>query len=66
MHTETIVPEIASPVKSIETTRMLRAQRARTLAGVHDSVCWAKRQGLRCSTCFDLNARAARLEANRG
>ncbi len=45
---------------------MLAAQRARTLAQVHDSVCWAKRQGLVCSTCCDLNARAARLEARNG
>lgn len=43
------------------TTPELRARRARELASIHDAVCWAKRQGMRCSTCSELNANAARL-----
>lgn len=37
------------------TTPDLRARRARELALIHSAVCWAKRQGLCCATCRDLN-----------
>lgn len=50
----------AAPVTHV-TTPQLRARRARELADIHACVCWAKRQGLRCSTCFELNGNAARL-----
>lgn len=42
-------------------TLALKAERARTLAEIHNACCRLRRQGLRCSTCFDLNDRAARL-----
>lgn len=42
-------------------TLALKAERARTLADIHNALCRYRRQGLRCSTCQELNDRAARL-----
>lgn len=52
-----IVPRGASHTATLA----LKAERARTLFEIHDALCRWKRQGLRCSTCTDLNERAARL-----
>lgn len=59
MVAETVPAQIVTHV----TTAALRAKRARELADIHACVCWAKRQGLVCSTCQQLNDRADRLEA---
>lgn len=39
------------------------ALRAREYAEIHRATCRARRQNLICSTCFELDGRAARLEA---
>lgn len=44
----------------------LKVERARTLAGIHNAACRYCRQGLRCSTGFDLNDRAAILARHAG
>lgn len=55
---------LAPLAPSVQPTTMLRAQRARTLADIHNAVCrW---RGLSCSTCSDLNERAEKLEARCG
>lgn len=58
----TIVSDIDLGVKGLRATPMTAARRARELADIHNAVCRARRQGLVCSTCTDLNGRAARLE----
>lgn len=45
---------------------LLRLQRARELASIHNAVCRARQAGLCCSTCGDLAERVNRLEASRG
>jgi hypothetical protein len=42
-------------------TLALKAERARTLASIHNAVCRARPRRLACSTCHELNDRAARL-----
>lgn len=51
---------LARPVTHAATAT-LKAERARTLAEIHDAVCRARKQGLRCATCRELNDRAAIL-----
>lgn len=48
-------------VKTQVTTLALKAERARTLAEIHEAVCRARPRRLACSTCWELNDRAARL-----
>jgi len=40
---------------------VLAAERAREYAEIHAAACRYRAQGLVCSTCFDLDERAARL-----
>lgn len=44
-----------------EVAATLRAERARELAAIHAAVCRARPRQLCCSTCRELNDRAARL-----
>lgn len=60
-----IVSDLEPAVK-LQATPMLAARRARDVAELHAAVCRWRRAALVCSTCCDLTARAARLEANRG
>ena len=59
-------PIVTPRVTAVQATPMLAAKRARTLADIHNATCRARRQGLVCSACTELNARAARLEASCG
>jgi hypothetical protein len=52
---------VAQRLRSHTPTLALRADRARTLAEIHNAVCRWRRQGLVCATCTELNERAARL-----
>lgn len=44
-----------------EVAALLRAERARELASIHEAVCRARPRRLVCAACRDLNERAERL-----
>lgn len=58
-----MTPSTVAPIApAVQATPMLAARRARILADLHAAVCRWRRAALVCSTCTDLDARAARLE----
>lgn len=50
----------------VKCAAVLRAERAREYAGIHRSACRYRAQGLACSTCSELDERAARLAKRAG
>lgn len=52
---------VHDPWARMKTALVLRAEKAREYAEIHRSACRYRAQGVRCSTCADLDERAARL-----
>lgn len=58
---------VAPTTPAVKTAALvLRAEKAREYAEIHRSACRYRRQGLVCSTCSELDERAARMAKRAG